>query len=67
MAELTDEQKQKELENALHSGVESVTEGDKSLRYKDNAQMLQALELLKRKKRASGGNAFVNPQFDKGL
>lgn len=66
MAEPTEEQKQAELEDILKSGVSSVSVEGKTISYKDNVQLAQALEFFKRKKRTTPSVA-VNPYFDKGL
>ena len=64
---MTDEEKKQELEDAIHSGVSTITTGDKSITYKDTESQLKALEQLKRKARTTSTVTYVNPYFDKGL
>ena len=63
---MTDEEKKQELEDILSSGVASISVGEKSISYKDNIQLAQALERLKSKTRIVR-SVSVNPYFDKGL
>jgi len=63
---MTDEEKEQELEDILLSGVATLATADKSISYKGNDQILQALEHVKRKTRTTWGMS-ISPYFSKGL